>query len=393
MLLFVTVTCVCAFPVESLPASTCFMFADRMLLSASPTETREKNFISVYNNGKGIPVEMHRVEKVYIPTLIFGHLLTSSNYNDEERKVTGGRNGYGAKLCNIFSTKFIVETSSKNEGKRFQQSWENNMHKANDFKILDAKGDDYTKITFYPDLTKFKMDKLDKDFIDLISRRAFDLAGSTGGGVKVYLNGQRVQVKNFKDYIDLYNKEREDENGQAVKCVYEKVNDRWEIGITLSEKGFQQVSFVNSIATTKGGRHVDYVTDQLVGKLAEAVKKKNKQGVNVKPFQLKNHIWIFVNCLIENPTFDSQTKENMTLQSKSFGSKCQPSEKFLNSVLKVGIVEAILSWVNFKAQTEMAKHCTSKKTSKIKNLPKLDDANDAGTLFGSLFRLSLDRFT
>lgn len=124
-----------------------------------------------------------------------------------------------------------------------------------------------------------------------------------------------------------------------------------------------------------GGRHVDYITEQVISKLAEAVKKKNKQGIQVKPFQLKNHIWLFVNCLIENPTFDSQTKENMTLQAKSFGSKCVPSEKFFSNALKTGIVEAILSWINFKAHTEMAKHCTSKKTSKIKNLPKLDDAN------------------
>jgi len=339
----------------------------------------EKNMISVYNNGKGIPVVMHQVEKVYVPTLIFGHLLTSSNYNDEERKVTGGRNGYGAKLCNIFSTKFTVETSNKESKLRFQQTWENNMSKANDFKIADAKDNDYTKITFYPDLAKFKMEKLDKDFVDLISRRAYDIAGTSS--VKVYLNGQRIGIKNFKDYIDLYIKDRDDENGQQLKSVYEKVGDRWEVGVTVSDKGFQQVSFVNSIATTKGGRHVDYITDQVVTKLAEAVKKKNKQGVQVKPFQLKNHIWIFINCLIENPTFDSQTKENMTLQSKSFGSKCTPSEKFFNGALKIGIVEAILSWVNFKAQTEMAKHCTSKKTNKVKGFPKLDDANDAGTKY------------
>lgn len=48
--------------------------------------------------------------------------------------------------------------------------------------------------------------------------------------------------------------------------------------------------------------------------------------------QVKNHVWVFVNCLIENPTFDSQTKENMTLQAKNFGSKCPLSEKFAKSV-------------------------------------------------------------
>ena len=76
-----------------------------------------------------------------------------------------------------------------------------------------------------------------------------------------------------------------------------------------------QVSFVNSIATTKGGRHVDYIADQLVAKLIETVRKKvGKNSITVKPFQVKNHVWLFVNCLVENPTFDGQTKETMTLQ-------------------------------------------------------------------------------
>lgn len=75
----------------------------------------------MYNNGKGIPVAMHKDEKMYVPTMIFGHLLTSSNYNDDEQKVTGGRNGYGAKLCNIFSNKFVVETASKEYKKNFKQ--------------------------------------------------------------------------------------------------------------------------------------------------------------------------------------------------------------------------------------------------------------------------------
>ena len=77
--------------------------------------------IKIWNNGRGIPVEMHREENVYVPTLIFGHLLTSSNYNDNERKVTGGRNGYGAKLCNIFSTEFKVETYCAESAKQFSQ--------------------------------------------------------------------------------------------------------------------------------------------------------------------------------------------------------------------------------------------------------------------------------
>lgn len=336
----------------------------------------EKNTIAIWNNGQGIPVTMHKEEKMYVPTMIFGHLLTSSNYNDDEKKVTGGRNGYGAKLCNIFSTTFTVETASKQYKRSFKQTWAANMTKTTDAKIKDFAGTDYTKITFSPDLAKFKMDRLDEDIVALMSRRAFDVAASTKG-IAVYLNGKKLAVKNFKDYIDLYVK-GDDESGQPVKVVYEQCGERWEIACCPSDRGFQQVSFVNSIATTKGGRHVDHVVDNIIKQLLEVLKKKNKGGINIKPFQVRNHMWIFVNCLIENPTFDSQTKENMTLQAKGFGSKCTITEKFIGTVSKSGIVESVLSWAKFKAQNDIAK-TGGKKSSKIKGIPKLEDANEAGT--------------
>ncbi|XP_054744997.1 DNA topoisomerase 2 isoform X2 [Anastrepha obliqua] len=335
----------------------------------------EKNIISIWNNGQGIPVTVHKEHKMYVPEMIFGHLLTSSNYNDEEKKVTGGRNGYGAKLCNIFSTSFTVETATKEYKKSFKQIWANNMSKTTPPKIKEFAGTDFTKITFSPDLSKFKMDRLDDDIVALMCRRAYDIAAATKG-LAVHLNGKKLPVKNFKDYIDLYVKNTED-SGQPIKIVYEQAGERWEVACCPSDNNFQQVSFVNSIATTKGGRHVDYVVDMIIKQLIEVVKKKNKGGITIKPFQVRNHMWVFVNCLIENPTFDSQTKENMTLQSKSFGSKCTLTEKFIANVSKSGIVEAVLSWAKFKAQSEIDKK-GGKKSSKIKNLPKLEDANEAG---------------
>ncbi|KAH8238090.1 hypothetical protein KR026_007497 [Drosophila bipectinata] len=336
----------------------------------------ERNVVSIWNNGQGIPVTMHKEQKMYVPTMIFGHLLTSSNYNDDEKKVTGGRNGYGAKLCNIFSTSFTVETATKQYKKSFKQTWGNNMSKASEAAIKDFNGSDFTRITFSPDLAKFKMDRLDEDIVALMSRRAFDVAASTKG-VAVFLNGNKLTVKNFKDYIDLHIKNQDDDAGQPIKIVHEVANERWEIACCPSDRGFQQVSFVNSIATTKGGRHVDHVVDNVIKQLIEVLKKKNKGGINIKPFQVRNHLWIFINCLIENPTFDSQTKENMTLQAKSFGSKCTLSEKFITGMSKSGIVESVLAWAKFKAQNDIAK-TGGRKSSKIKGIPKLEDANEAG---------------
>jgi len=362
---------------------------DEILVNAADNKQRDKkmttikididpenNKISVWNDGKGIPVVEHKEEKLYIPEMIFGHLLTSSNYNDSDKKVTGGRNGFGAKLCNIFSNQFTVETSSKTYKKRYRQTWSKNMSVAGDKKITTTDRTDYTCITFTPDLEKFNMSSLDADIVALMSRRAYDVAGSTSG-VKVYLNGMRLPVNCFKDYVQLYVKSM-NRNGEEANIIHEKAGIRWEVCLMSSEKGFQQISFVNSIATTKGGRHVDHVTDQITKKLVEVVKKKNKGGVEVKPYQIKNHLFLFVNCLIENPTFDSQTKENMTLQAKKFGSSCELTDKFLKSASTSGIVDLIMNWVKFKAQCQLNKN-SAKKANNIRGVPKLDDANKAGT--------------
>ena len=118
---------------------------------------------------------------------------------------------------------------------------------------------------------------------------------------------------------------------EIKNAIFETVSELWEIAVAPSDKGFQQVSFVNSIATTKGDRHVEYITDMISKQLKENLKKKKKSGVNIKHFKNKNHLWVFVNCLFVNTILDSQTKENMTLQVKSC-SQCKPSENFYASV-------------------------------------------------------------
>ncbi len=249
----------------------------------------DKNEIKIYNNGKGIPIVEHKDEKMFVPTMIFGHLLTSSNFNDEEEKVTGGRNGYGAKLCNVFSKKFVVETACKEYKKEFKQAWADNMSKASEAKLKEYGGEDFTRITFQPDLDKFNMTSLDKDTIALLSRRAYDVAASAPG-VKVFLNNKRIAVKNFQDYVNLFLKGHEDETGNQIKCIYEKCSDRWEVAVAPSDNGFQQMSFVNSIATTKGGRHVDHVSKLIENALTDTLKKKNKGGIQIKPHQVSFRI-------------------------------------------------------------------------------------------------------
>ncbi|KDQ54971.1 hypothetical protein JAAARDRAFT_196340 [Jaapia argillacea MUCL 33604] len=355
----------------------------------------EEGTISVYNNGKGIPIEIHSRENMYIPELIFGHLLSSSNYDDDEKKLTGGRNGYGAKLANIYSHEFTVDTADKNTGKKYKQTWTDNMSKVGKAKITNnGRGEEYTRVTFKPDLKRFGMDSIDDDTISLLKRRVYDLAG-TIKDVKVYLNDEKLKIKNFKSYVEMYLNsaaaEAAEASGGAAQTkptvIYEQISPRWEVAFAVSEGSFQQVSFANSIATIKGGTHVNYLADQIAKGLITAITKKNK-GAAVKPATIKNHMWIFVNALIENPTFDSQTKETLTLPASKFGSKPTLSEEFMKKVGKSTIIDHVLNWAKFKADQQIKKTDGSKRT-RLTGMTKLADANNAGTKNGSQCTLIL----
>lgn len=333
--------------------------------------------ISVWNNGRGLPVVMHKEQKVYVPELVFGHLLTSDNYDDTACKVVGGRNGYGAKLANVFSTEFKVETC---DGKnRFTQVFRNNMQVKGKPEIVPSKEKSFTCITFKPDLAKFGMTKLDDDIVSLLSKRVYDVAGSTLEKCGVHLNGEKLDIKNFRDYCDLYLLTR-----QGVPQIYEKCSDRWEICVSLTESGFNQVSFVNSICTIRGGTHVTHVSDQIVEAILEKVKTQSKEkvkgGVDVKPHHVRNHIWVFIKCLIENPAFDSQTKETLTTKQSKFGSRCELSEKFLSEVSSCGVVDLILMAAMAKSKVDLGKKlkANTSRVTRLTGIPKLEDANDAG---------------
>ena len=128
-------------------------------IDISVEEKGGKLKISIRNDGKGIPVVKHATEDMYIPELIFGHLLTGSNFDDSSGNLTGGRHGYGAKLTNIFSTKFQLETYDSQKGLLYSQQWENNMTKTQppviETRAAGKKAGDYTLVTFEPDMARF----------------------------------------------------------------------------------------------------------------------------------------------------------------------------------------------------------------------------------------------
>ena len=123
--------------------------------------------------------------------------------------------------------------------------------------------EDYTCITFYPDLAKFKMTILDEDILSLMKKRVYDIAGITAQNVKVFLNGKKIPINNFKEYVNLYLDDQKDDNNNPLPKLFESQNKNWEICLSLSDSQFTQISFVNTICTSKGGTHVNYLIDQV----------------------------------------------------------------------------------------------------------------------------------
>jgi DNA topoisomerase-2 len=319
----------------------------------------ENNIISIKDNG-GIPVELHKEYKQYVPEVIFGNLMSGSNYDDSDERTVAGLNGLGAKLTNVFSTEFEVVTC---DGKKhFTQIFTNNMGDRTKPKIKAIKSS-YTKIQYKPDLKQFGLDKIDEDHFKMIEKRVYDLAG-TNPNISFTFNNKSINFSSFEDYIKLYTDE----------FFYETKKDKsWSIGIALSENGFQQVSFANSTETYDGGTHVDYILNQIISDLRSYFLKKHK--VDVKPSELKNHIFLFLNSTVINPSFSSQTKEKLITEIRDFGYEFIVSKKMIQSILKSEIVNSILDWIEQKKNADESKiqRQLNKKLSKIK-VEKLIDS-------------------
>jgi len=330
----------------------------------------DKGTITMINDGNGIDIAQHPEYKVWIPELIFGHLRTSTNYNKDEKKIVGGKNGFGFKLVLIWSTWGKIETVDHKRGLKYIQEFHNNLDVIDKPTIIKCKNKPYTKIEFTPDYKRLGFDNgLTPDMFNVFQRRVYDIAAVTDKSIKVKLNSQVIPIKNFQQYIKLVVGDNE--------LKYEESNDRWEYAVALAVEGeFYQFSFVNGIYTSKGGKHVEYIMNQIIKKLVSYIKIKKK--VDVKPSSIKEQLVLFLRCDIENPTFDSQTKDFMNTPISKFGSNCEVSDKFIEKIAKMGVMNTACQITEIK-ETKTIKKLDGCKSKSIRGIPKLIDANYAGT--------------
>jgi DNA topoisomerase-2 len=364
--------------------------------------------ISVKNDGDGIPVDKHGETGVYAPELIFGHLLTSSNYDKAEEKTVGGKNGYGAKLTNIFSTSFVVETVDHRNKKKYRQEWTKNMTVVSKPSITASTLKPYTHVSYTPDLSRFLWSSdrttavvaIPADMLAVLATRVVDLAACAGKDCRVTLNGSVLASNTFPKYIELYLSDSDEasvastaasEEAVGAKAVskpkkliaYEQAGERWEIAAILTKDlhgdvvpDERHVSFVNGIATRRGGKHVDSIAKTVLTEFCALAKKKAK--IDLAPSVLKDAVVWFVNCTIVNPSFDTQTKETLTTPVSKFGSEPVLTPKFYDQLIKIGLLAEAQALLDAKLAKD-AKKTDGKKKVSLKGIDKLEDALKAGT--------------
>ncbi len=328
---------------------------------------KSDGFIKITNNGPlgGVSVKMHEKEQIYNPELTFGHLLTSTNYDDTQKRVVGGRNGYGAKLTNVYSSEFEIEIKDGENKCKYVQKWNTNMTNCLPPKITKhGPSTSSVSITFKPDWKLFGMDKMNDDIYKIFEKRVYDANMCTSQNCKVVFQETNLPKTTLAVYAKMHTKSDE---------IISASNENWTVSVVPND-GFEQISFVNGICTTKGGTHVDHVTNMISNAIIDAMAKK----IKLKTQQVKNTFMVFVKSTLINPSFSSQVKSECTLKVQDFGSRFEIAKYFITNILKTSIHGELISLSKFKEMKELKKNDGVKK-SKILGIPKLDDANKAGT--------------
>jgi len=349
---------------------------DKKYVTYIETDIAEDGTITLTNDGNGIDIAKHPENNMWIPEMIFGHLRTSTNYDKDEKRIVGGKNGFGFKLVLIWSTYGRIETVDHTRGLKYVQEFHNNLDTISPPVITKTSSSKpYTKVSFKPDYRRLGIHGLTPDMMALLKKRVYDIGAVTDHSVKkikIQYNGATIPVKNFQQYIDMYIGTKDES-----KRVYEMPDERWEYAVAISPtQEFVQISFVNGICTFKGGKHVDYICGQIIRKLCDYIEKKKKVKVNSN--SIKEQLIIFLRCDIENPAFDSQTKDFMNTPSSKFGSTCSVSDAFIEKVAKMGVMDTACSLTEAK-ENRLAKKTDGSKTKTVRGINNFIDANHSGT--------------
>lgn len=329
-------------------------------------------YISVKNNTgvENIPIQLNEYG-TYIPQMIFCELLTSSNYDDDVKRQVAGRNGFGAKLANIFSKHFIIDIVTN--GLYYHQECFDHMSDIRTPVIQNTREKNYTMITFLPDYEYFKINP--NDMLPLFYKKCCDISAVLNSknrrvtdSVTVTVNNTVVPVKKFEQYISFYTDE--------TPVIHIDLNEKVCIAIAKNDD-FLSIGFVNGVSCNSGA-HVTTI----VNSVTESVRKVKKYA-DIKPAIIKNCMAIFIVATVENPTFTTQTKEVLVTPRMRY-TLPETFLKKVNNLIKVSISDQV-EMEQRKVLKTINKNV--KRSSKIYDIPKLMDAGKAGTSESHLCKL------
>lgn len=339
--------------------------------------------IGVFNDGNGIPVE--KQENEYVPTLCMGQLLTSENYDDNERRLVGGRNGFGSALTNIWSKQFCLETQwihpETKKAYLFRQLWEDNMDVkyAPTIKIVKKKTG-FTKVTFTPDYQRFgvsdsQLPRFVKIVKQVLCKRACDIAAISA--LNVYFQDKKMVLKNYvpnvKSYPPLY---AYTALMGGTHMTYANLGARWQcvVAVMPDDPNCPPFpSFVNGVCAVEGGPFVDAVEKEFISQLRKYTKGKTK--VDLRKADIKSRVCIVVNALVENPEFRTQTKHFCI--SKEFGSVPVWKESDLNRAVK-NVFPVVEQIAQMKTKMKHKRLIGAIQGTKL-SIPKYEGAKKAGS--------------
>lgn len=369
---------------------------------------------SIVNDGLWIPIETG-IGGLYNHTLIFGHLMTSSNYNDTEFRRTSGRNGLGAKLTNVYSAKLRVTGTDPQRKLKFEQTWTRNMRETEGPKITPYHGKTgSTRVEWIPDFSCFPdLDAYTADIISVFRKLAVDTAMLTK--LRVDFNGEKFFIRDLLAYSKLYSIEDVDvgtgegadpslgntehdcstvassgpgartgtgtgrsphtlhsvgrDNQQNMVLVVVPAAASSASELAVGEKLPGHISFVNGIHTPLGGKHVDAWATALCDAVAARVSTKTKK---LRSKDVRKCLRFFVNVSVVNPSFESQNKFRLVAPAVQVN-------------VTPGMVAAVASWPVVKnklrqvmMEDEQSAMKSTERTSKFKRIPGHDRANLSG---------------
>ena len=355
---------------------------------------RETGSITIFNDGKTIPIEINQETGLYNPEMLFGKLMSGSNFDDSQERKTSGTNGVGSSVCNIFSKSFEVEIFDNHTKSKYVQSWTTNMKHVTKPKITSPKiKTGYVQIKFIPDYQRFGADNLSEEMFSLFYKNVIDTAMLTG--VNVYFNNEKIPMKTLKDYASLYIsspilEEKKEDDDETLSTVSSKSGKKFKLEQihiisedsecvlqSNSSDGFEAISFINGIQTKNGGSHVDIYSEAIFRPLLEALNKGVKKGstpLGIK--EIKPYFQLFLKSTLVNPVFESQEKNRLVSPCPKIP---EILPKHINAILKWECIEKIKNLLKGKELVALKK--TEKKSRSFLKIEGYDNANLCGSKY------------